>query len=111
VIEKGTVATQPWTLETAPVEIKARGKRIPNWTMIDESVTDLQESPIKSDEPVEEITLVPMGCARLRMSCLPVIGEGADAREWVKVQSHEEAMQLRLRNSDLKTEEKPPDNI
>jgi hypothetical protein len=96
VVEKGVVPDQPWTLENAPIEIKAKGKKIPNWVMIDETVTDLQPSPVKSDEPLEDITLVPMGCARLRMSVLPVIGTGPDAREWVKVTSHEEAMKLRL---------------
>ncbi len=95
VVEKGGVADQPWTLENAPIEIKAKGKRIPNWTMIDETVTDLQPSPVRSDEPVEEIKLIPMGCARLRMCCSPTIGEGEDADEWKRVTSHEEAMELR----------------
>jgi len=80
--KKGTVASQPWTIEAAPIEIHAKGKRIPNWTLVDETVTALQPSPIKSDEPVEEITLIPMGCARLRISCFPAIGEGPDAQEW-----------------------------
>ena len=97
VSEKGKVPDQPWTLEAAPIEIRTRAKRIPDWVMVDEHVTDLQPSPIKSGEPVEEITLIPMGCARLRMCVLPVIGEGPDAREWVRVSSHEEAMGLRRR--------------
>jgi hypothetical protein len=96
VIEKGEVADQPWTLDAASIEIRVKGKRIPNWVMIDETVTDLQPSPIRSDEPVEEIRMVPMGCARLRMCCLPTVGEGPDAREWKKVSGHEEAMRLRL---------------
>jgi hypothetical protein len=94
--ERSSVADQPWTIEDAPIEIKARGKRIPNWTLIDGTVTDLQPSPIKSDEPIEDITLIPMGCARLRMCCLPVISEGPEAHEWKKVSSHEAAMELRL---------------
>ena len=57
--------------------------------MVDETVTDLQPSPVKSREPIEEITLIPMCCARLRMSVLPIIGEGPDAREWIRVSSHE----------------------
>ena len=82
VIKRGHVAKQPWTLESAPIEIHAKGKRIPNWTLVDETITVLQASPVKSDEPVEEIILVPMGCARLRISCFPVIGEDPDAHEW-----------------------------
>jgi hypothetical protein len=31
---------------------------------------------------VEEITLIPMGCARLRISAFPTIGEGPDAHVW-----------------------------
>jgi hypothetical protein len=36
----------------------------------------LQQSPVKSDEPAEGITMIPMGAGRLRMSALP---------EWWKV--------------------------
>ena len=45
-------------------------------------VGSLQDSPVRSDEPVAEITLIPMGCARLRISAFPTIGEGADAHVW-----------------------------
>lgn len=104
VIEKGIVPDQPFTPDNAPVEIKAKVKRIPNWVMIDETVTDLQPSPVKTDEPVEDTTLIPMGCARLRMCCLPTVGDGPDAREWVRVSSHEEAMNLRLGRQESKKE-------
>jgi hypothetical protein len=33
-------------------------------------------------EPLETVTLVPMGSARLRVSALPVIGDGPDAHAW-----------------------------
>jgi len=81
VIKKKDVSNQPWTLEAAPIEIHAKGRRIPNWTLVDETVTALPSSPVKSDEPVENITLIPMGCARLRISCFPTIGVGSDSHE------------------------------
>jgi len=37
---------------------------------------------VKSDEPVEEVTLIPMGAARLRVTMFPVIGAGPDAKIW-----------------------------
>lgn len=69
------------TLEAAFIEIHAKGKRIPNWMLVDKTVTVLPSSPVKSDEPVENITLIPMGCARLRISCFPTIGVGSDLHE------------------------------
>jgi hypothetical protein len=47
-----------------------------------ETVEELQPSPIKTAAPEETITMIPLGCARLRLACLPVAGDGPDAREW-----------------------------
>ncbi|MBN1344090.1 MAG: glycoside hydrolase family 127 protein [Phycisphaerae bacterium] len=79
----GDLGKQPFTPDDAPVTIKAKGKRIPQW-QIDHLglVGPLQASPARSDQPVEDITLIPMGCARLRISAFPVIGDGPNAFEW-----------------------------
>lgn len=73
----------PWTHEGVPIMLHGKGKRIPEWG-VDENnlVHEIQDSPVKSEEPVEEITLIPMGAARLRISAFPVIGDGPDAHEW-----------------------------
>ncbi len=84
------VVARPWpasnevfTHDGTPVELRAQVKRIPNWTDTGMGLPGkLQPSPVKSAEPVETITLIPMGAARLRISAFPVIGEGPDAREW-----------------------------
>ena len=71
------VASQPWTIESAPVELKARARRVPGWELgDDQTVGPLPESPAATSGPEETITLIPMGCARLRMSCLPVAAGG-----------------------------------
>jgi hypothetical protein len=76
-------SNQPFTLETAPIELKAKARKIPNWKEDYVGLVDkLQPSPVKSSEPVETVTLVPMGAARLRIAAFPVIGDGPDAREW-----------------------------
>ncbi|CAG7613728.1 beta-L-arabinofuranosidase domain-containing protein [Paenibacillus allorhizosphaerae] len=86
--EKERMEEQPWTVEGAPVEIKVKAKRIPNWTLQDETVDELQNSPIRSEEPEEEISMIPLGCARLRMSCLPMIDDSEEANEWQKAAPH-----------------------
>jgi hypothetical protein len=80
----GPLPAQPFTPDTVPIFLKGKARKIPNWQMDRLSlVAKLQPSPVRSDEPVEDITLIPMGAARLRIAMFPVIGSGPDAREWV----------------------------
>jgi hypothetical protein len=73
----------PFTQEGTPIELTARGKRIPEWKLDALGlVGELQPSPVKSAEPVETIRLIPMGAARLRISAFPVIGSGPGAHSW-----------------------------
>ncbi|MHB8865124.1 MAG: beta-L-arabinofuranosidase domain-containing protein [Pirellulaceae bacterium] len=75
----------PFTLDGVPLELVGFGKRIPEWEMDELGLVGLlQPSPVKSDQPTEKITLVPMGAARLRISSFPVIGEGPEAHLWKK---------------------------
>ncbi len=74
---------QPWVSASAPLELKGRGRRIPEWRLDAKGlVEEVGPSPVRSTEQDEEIRLVPMGAARLRISAFPVIGEGPDARAW-----------------------------
>jgi hypothetical protein len=79
----GPLAAQPFTPEAAPIKLEATGRRIPNWQADGNNVIGkLQPSPVKSDQPEEKITLIPMGAARLRLSMFPVIGSGPGAHDW-----------------------------
>jgi len=57
----------------APVTIKARGIKIPEWTLKNNSADIPPLSPVKTDGDTEIITLVPYGCARLRITEFPVM--------------------------------------
>jgi hypothetical protein len=79
----GPLPDQPFTPDAAPLQIKAQARKLPGWTQDANGLLNvLQPSPVKSAEPVETVTLIPMGAARLRISAFPVIGAGADAHEW-----------------------------
>ncbi|HLX60331.1 MAG TPA: beta-L-arabinofuranosidase domain-containing protein [Planctomycetota bacterium] len=79
----GKLEDQPFTAETAPIQLHATGRKIKAWTMDNlNMVGKLQPSPVKSDEPDEPLTLVPMGAARLRIACFPTIATGADGHDW-----------------------------
>lgn len=84
-VKKDWPATNmPFTHEGTPLELRSKGKRIAEWKSDYLGLVGLlQESPAKSTEPVEAITLIPMGAARLRISAFPRIGDGPDAHQWV----------------------------
>ncbi|MYY01919.1 MULTISPECIES: beta-L-arabinofuranosidase domain-containing protein, partial [unclassified Streptomyces] len=72
----------PFTLDGTPLTITAKARRIPEWTADDERVVaPLQDSPARSGEPVQDVTLVPMGAARLRITSFPTAAP--DGRPWL----------------------------
>ena len=83
-----SISNQPWTVDDAPIVLKAKAKRIPNWSLQDDAAGKLQQSPVFSAEITEEVELIPMGCARLRIGCFPVVTEDPNANHWVKVPDH-----------------------
>jgi len=80
------VDDQPFEVNAAPIELRAKAKKITAWEKDPLGlVGNLQPSPAKSEEPIETVSLVPMGCARLRISAFPTLGDGPEAHEWTTV--------------------------
>ncbi|MFI2742676.1 beta-L-arabinofuranosidase domain-containing protein [Zhouia sp. PK063] len=64
----------PFTNEHAPIVLKAHAKQIPSWQIDQFGLCGLlPQSPVVVDTKDEEVTLVPMGGARLRISSFPVV--------------------------------------
>ncbi|HUI65582.1 MAG TPA: beta-L-arabinofuranosidase domain-containing protein [Bacteroidota bacterium] len=71
---------QPFALDQSPIEIRARGRRIPGWKQESNGlIGEFRDGPVRSEEPLETITLIPMGCARLRISMFPRVSNLPDA--------------------------------
>ncbi|HUK16956.1 MAG TPA: beta-L-arabinofuranosidase domain-containing protein [Bryobacteraceae bacterium] len=72
-VEKRAVAAQPFTPDHAPVRITAKARRVPSWKIETNGLIGaMPPSPVATPGPVEQVTLIPMGCARLRVSVFPV---------------------------------------
>ncbi len=64
----------PFTTANAPIELIARGKQIPDWSIDKYGLCGiLPVSPVKTAGNSSTLTLVPMGGARLRISAFPVV--------------------------------------
>jgi len=75
---------RPWFFDAAPIALLAKARKIPAWKKDKLGLVGrMRQSPVKSNEPVETVTLIPMGCARLRISAFPtIVREGEKGHVW-----------------------------
>ena len=75
VVTEKKISQDPFTPDGAPVDIKIKGRRVPQWTLANGSAGPLPPSPVLSREPDETLTLIPYGAAKLRITAFPQIAQ------------------------------------
>jgi hypothetical protein len=66
----------PFSLDSAPVTIATRGAHAMTWGLDGAQAAAVPSGPVHDIGPLVDITLIPYGCARLRVTEFPVIAPG-----------------------------------
>jgi len=71
VFEERHVGERPFSPEGAGVAARARGRRLPEWKLRHGWADEVPVGPQSSEEPLEELTLIPYGCTNIRVTEFP----------------------------------------
>lgn len=70
-VEELPLGPLPFAAKSTPVKLKTAARKLPNWQAVDGVADPVPKSPVTSDQPQEEITLVPYAAAKLRVTAFP----------------------------------------
>jgi hypothetical protein len=77
-VTRRPVGSPPFALANAPVETRLQGRFLKSWTLENNSAAPPPSGPVATDLPPRMVTLVPYGCARLRICEFPRL----DPQDW-----------------------------
>ena len=70
-VQESAIGTPPFTRKMPGVSLKIDARKIQNWRAVDGAADPVPQSPVASNDPTEEITLVPYAAAKLRITAFP----------------------------------------
>jgi len=73
-VEKRPIGEYIFDSQQPPLVLKVRGRRVPTWKLDEfQNAGPLPTSPVRSSEKLEELTLIPYGAAKLRVTVFPIL--------------------------------------
>jgi uncharacterized protein len=73
IFQGGDLKGNPFTLEGAPIHVTVKGRLLESWGLDQGAAMPPPQSPVESTQPLEDLTLVPYGSTRLRVTEFPVL--------------------------------------
>ena len=71
--ESGEPSAGIFTKKGTPLKIEVKARRISNWLSVDNVADPVPQSPVKTTQPAENISLIPYAAAKLRITAFPVL--------------------------------------
>ena len=73
--EERPVGDSPFSPEGAPILAQMKGRKIAWWGIRNGWAYETPISPVVSEEPDEELTLIPYGCTNIRITEFPILAD------------------------------------
>ena len=70
-----SVSDIPFNVKNPPVTVEIKGRELPQWSVNEHSAAVVPISPVTSNDPLQNLTLVPYGAAKLRITAFPFLRE------------------------------------
>ena len=72
---ESAVGAVPFSVQKPAVSLEVKGRELPQWTMRENSAGPVPLSPVKSEDALQTLRLIPYGAAKLRMTVFPYLAE------------------------------------
>jgi DUF1680 family protein len=69
------LGARPFSPQGAPVEVRVKARKLPQWKLENGSAAPVPQSPVSSSAPLETVTLIPYGSAKLRITAFPALAK------------------------------------
>jgi hypothetical protein len=73
VFEHSPLGANPFDAQKVPVRAYVKGALLPEWTIVRNAAAAPPQSPVISEQPLETLTLIPYGAAKLRITEFPTL--------------------------------------
>jgi hypothetical protein len=67
------VSSIPFNGKNPPVTLAIKGRELPQWSVSEHSAAAVPLSPVESSDPLQSLTLIPYGAAKLRITAFPFL--------------------------------------
>ncbi|HKQ37945.1 MAG TPA: beta-L-arabinofuranosidase domain-containing protein [Verrucomicrobiae bacterium] len=74
-VETAQVGHSAFSPTSPPIRLHAKARKVPEWELVKNAADAPPKGPIKSEEPLEDVVLIPYGSAKLRVTEFPVLSQ------------------------------------